>query len=109
MGDFRKKISRRLISSKKKSCKEIHAIQWVCMSSAKKILSPEVCKKKFLRKSNHPYPPQKSNGLPLTQTRVMVFLKLTYRAFSYDLTAAILVSQNNKAAAVLCSKPALWD
>ena len=95
MGDLRKKkISRRLISSETKSCKEIPAIQWVCMSPAKKILSPEVCKKK--------------NGLPPTQTCVMVFLKLTYRAFSYDVTAAMLVSKNNKATAVLCSKPALW-
>ena len=51
---------------------------------------------------------QKKNGLPPTQTCVMVFLKLTYRAFSYDVTAAMLVSKNNKAAAVLCSKPALW-
>ena len=40
---------------KKKSCKEIPATQWLCMS-AKNILSPEVSGKKI------PPPPQKSNG-----------------------------------------------
>ena len=43
---FKKTIFCRLISSKKTSCKEIPATQWLCMS-AKNILSPEVSGKKI--------------------------------------------------------------
>ena len=32
-----------------------------------------------------------------------------YRVFSHDVTVAILVSQNNETAAMLVSKPILWE
>ena len=43
----KKKMSCRLSSREKKSCKEIPEIQWLCMSG-ERILSPEIWKKKIL-------------------------------------------------------------
>ena len=34
----------------------------------------------------------------------LVFMEVTYRVFSHDVTAAILVSQNNETAAMLVSQ-----
>ena len=35
--------------------------------------------------------------------------KSTYRAFTHDVTAAILVFQNNETAVVLVFQPLLWE
>ena len=78
---FQKKIYWSLILSTKKSCKEIPAIQWLCMSG-KNILSPEVWgKQKFLRKPmKSPIPWSKSNGRPLVTCRKSCYrLKLRLR------------------------------
>ena len=79
MGDFRKKISCRLISRRKSSCKEVPGhkkfLHWKNISfmeynagkkilhrcmSGKKFYLQRFRKKKFLPKSNHPYPSSKS-------------------------------------------------
>ena len=84
--DFEKKVSCRMISRWKKPCKEIPSrkkfqhwkknFSWgiilekslALLYVGEKIISLEVCRKKFLPKPNdpHPPPPQKSNGQPLS-------------------------------------------
>ena len=65
-GWFQKKISCRPFERKKKSCKEITAIQWLCMSG-KKFYHQRFEEKNFLHKPNHPHPLQKSNGRPVNE------------------------------------------
>ena len=80
MRHFRKKISRSLISRKKKPCKKVPGkviptmkkyLSWCIM--LEKNLTPlyvivyhQRFEKKFLPKQNHPYRAKKSNGRPLT-------------------------------------------
>ena len=65
-------------------------------------------------------PPPPSNGLEINSPpprgglnrgfAVSVNLPSPYRVFSHDVTTAILVSHNNKTAAMLvCPKPVLWE
>jgi len=66
MGDFRKNILQTDFE-RKKSCKEIPAIQWLCMSG-KKILSPEVCEKNsYAKQITHiPLKSQMVGPLPIS-------------------------------------------
>ena len=45
----------------------------------------------------------------IIQAKIFYILQLPCRVFSHDVTAAILVSQNNETAAMLVSQTILWE